>query len=348
MKIYLLVLSAILFGTSYSAWAQKAPILVESFTNTGCGPCKTQDNSLEPYLAQRQPNVVLIYVHTSTPYHSDPFYLISKGSSEYRFTSFWQLQGNPWAAVNGVDAATDFATWKSDIESADTNYSVTIGFESGPFVNGKSNLKVKLSGGSTSSVRLNVALVESGINFKNTQAYGDPVGGGNWKNVLRTILPAPQGTPAFTFSGSKDFTVTIDTNGTGWNVLNMKAIAFVEHYTQDGATEAKVVGLNVFNLALSAVSPAHSIQATSVSSPMPNPFYSSTTLPIELKNASRVTVTIVNELGAESTLIHDREINSGATSLPLDLHSYPAGMYQARVFVNGVFAGSQKLIRISD
>ncbi len=41
-------------------------------------------------------------------------------------------------------------------------------------------------------------------------------------------------------------------------------------------------------------------------------------------------------------------MKAGAASLPLDLHGYPAGIYQARVLVNGVFAGSQKLVRISE
>jgi len=86
----------------------------------------------------------------------------------------------------------------------------------------------------------------------------------------------------------------------------------------------------------------------SLGAPIPNPFYSSTSIPIELKNAARITVTIVNILGAETTLIRDRLTNAGAATLLLDLHGYPAGIYQARVFVNGVFAGSQKLVRVSE
>jgi hypothetical protein len=32
----------------------------------------------------------------------------------------------------------------------------------------------------------------------------------------------------------------------------------------------------------------------------------------------------------------------------LDLHSYSAGVYYARVFLKGVYAGSQKLVRIAE
>jgi len=346
MKTYLLVLSALIFGFTNSLRAQPAPILVESFTNTGCGPCKIPDQSLEQYVNSHQ-NVIVMNVHTNNPGKNDPFYLASQPSAYYRFYKFWNPQGNPWASVNGIASSTDWGTWHSQITSSDTAYSVHIAFLSGKFINGKSNLTIRLSGDSPQSVRLNVALLESGIKYNNTQAFGNPAGG-EWNNILRTILPTPQGTPAFMFSGSKEFTVAIDTNGTGWNILNMQAVAFVEHYTQDSATEAKVVGLNSFDLAFSAVSPTHGIQASSVSTAIPNPFSSSTSLPIELKNPSKITVTIVNELGAETTLIRDREANAGTTSLPLDLHGFPTGMYQARVFVNGVFVGSQKLVRISE
>ncbi len=346
-RAFLLVLLACSIVTTRQADAQKAPILVESFSSMNCGPCKSPDGSLDAYI-QSHPNVILMNVHTDNPHPSnDPFWVASKATSDYRFITFWATGANPWSFVNGVDASSDFATWKSNIESADTSYSAKISIVPSTFVDGKCPIEVQLTGVATNSVRLNVAVLEDGISYTNKEAYGGPPSGNTWNDILRTILPTPQGTPAFTFSGTKSFTVTLDTSGTGWKLANLRVVAFLEEYTNDNVATAKVVGLNQFSFASAAValSPAHNLK---LSAAIPNPFFTSSSLPIELKSASKVTVTIVNELGSEFTVIRNHEVSAGATTLPLELRGYPAGVYQARVFVNGVYAGSQKLVRIGE
>jgi len=335
--LVLLVLSA-------SSLRAQGLILVESFTNTDCAPCKTQDQSLEPYLTNK-PNVILIYVHSNTPSPTDPFYKASKASSDERFKVFWNPGANPWAAVNGINSSTDFATWRSAIESADANYPVTIAFSTSPFIAGKSTMNVTLIGNASTTSRLNVALVEENIPYHNTQHYGDPVGGGNWKHVLRQILPTPQGTPTFTFSGTKQFDITIDTTGTGWNVQNMHAVAWVENYPGNGGTsDAPVIGLNQFDLAKAAVAAAP-VEPLSFDPVTPNPTSGSATLRMQLKNEAHVTVSLVNELGVETNVVRDAQYHAGMAELPISMEQLPAGVYQLRVLVNGVVAQSQKVVR---
>ncbi len=83
---------------------QARPVLLESFTNTGCAPCAQANPMLYALVAQEGPSrVVLMEFHPSFPSPLDPFYLAQRGLMDARVALYGVVQA-PWVVVEGVEA----------------------------------------------------------------------------------------------------------------------------------------------------------------------------------------------------------------------------------------------------
>ena len=85
-KIFITV--AILISTFLFGSAQQLPnkniVVVENFTNTGCGPCAKFSPVLDKVGNDRLGDVICIKCHGSYPDHNDPFYLEEKSTLQQR------------------------------------------------------------------------------------------------------------------------------------------------------------------------------------------------------------------------------------------------------------------------
>jgi hypothetical protein len=322
-------------------------VLVEAFTNTGCQNCIATDGPLDQYVASH-PNVLLVYVHDDFPSPKDPFYKESQSSARYRTYTFWAVGADPQAYVNGTDAATSWQSWKSNIQTATTSYSATISF-SPVMDNGKVQLTVHCTGTSSGqAVRLNVALIESGISYNNTDLFGNPNNVPIWDNVFRQMLPADAGSAPFTLSGSQDFTVMIDTTGHGWNLANMKAIAFLQQDISSLPTDAApVLGLGVLDLStlgISATKPNYT--GASFGIPSPNPFTSLVNLPFEISHPGDVRIELLDILGRTVASTPIRFVGEGQSTFSIVGENLGPGIYEARLFFDGVFTATTKVVSV--
>jgi hypothetical protein len=336
MKLSKVAIAIVCIFAAREADAQ--PVLTEIFTNTACTNCITPDNDFDKYI-KKNPNVESIFFHTDFPSPTDIFYKTSKTTADYTITTFYNVQADPQAFVNGLDAGIKFSDWQSAIESASTSYEVTVKIKVAQIQKGAA-ISVDLSGNSAGkTVLLFVALTESNINYDNKGSFGNPEQQPIWNNVFRRMLPNSDGSGSVSFvlSGDKHFDMTFDTTGTGWNIKNMRAIAFVqeENPTQG---DAPIQGLSAISLSPLGISPAVA-NNIELGTAMPNPFNGSTSLPLNLKSASKVRVTIVNELGTEFTLTRDHEVSAGATMLRRCLSSTRVRQWSVRGLTETVAAG---------
>ena len=103
-KIFITV--AILISTFLFGSAQQLPnkniVVVENFTNTGCGPCAKFSPVLDKVVNDRLGDVICIKCHGSYPDHKDPFYLEEKSNLDERM-KFYDITAFPTLLVNGIE-----------------------------------------------------------------------------------------------------------------------------------------------------------------------------------------------------------------------------------------------------
>jgi len=71
----ILLIIALLIGTSNIYSASPRMILVEEATNTGCGPCASLNPAFQDYIMDHLDEVIPVVYHSSWPSGQDPFYL---------------------------------------------------------------------------------------------------------------------------------------------------------------------------------------------------------------------------------------------------------------------------------
>lgn len=108
-----------------------------------------------------------------------------------------------------------------------------------------------------------------------------------------------------------------------------------------------VGNINIAVLQAQSADPARGPLVTdfAVGANYPNPFNPSTTLPLELRRAGQVTLTVYDETGRA---VHTREmdLSPGHHALPIDGSAWSSGTYFARVNMNGREAATKKMLLI--
>jgi hypothetical protein len=208
-------------------------------------------------------------------------------------------------------------------------------------------LLLTVNGNTGSSVTLDVALIESGLFYVNQGAYGRPAGD-IWNNVFRKMLPGPNGTPAFTLSGTRQFRMAFDTVGTGWHLNNMQAVAFVQNVpaTQGTGAEADVQALAVLNFGTAGVVTHMIHQDFSFGVASPNPFIGSTNLSLFLGRSGDVVVDIMDLLGRKVATPINQYMGAGQSTFRIVGENLGPGIYQARLYFDGVFTATTKIMSV--
>jgi hypothetical protein len=333
----------------------QAQLLLEITRNFDCGPCKKVDPPFEHFLSQHpEYNSTTVFYHNGTPYPLDPFYLGNTADVDYRTKTFYKppiTGGNPSLYINGnfvSQSSEELNKWETvtqeiyEIERDKTHPAIELSNQD----NGDGTYSVTLNiSGATDEVRPYVIITESGIVQDNKQEYGVPESG-VWDNIFRTMIPSSNGGDPFTLQGTKTLTYTFDPRGKSWNISKLRAIALLQNVALSpvGNGSRDIVAIKASSsgfFASGAVKPGKGHQSVIA---YPNPFAESIAIPFTLQEPSHVFVRISDLLGRDvATLLNERvaEKESSVTFVP---QSIPAGTYVASIYVNGSFAGSQKLI----
>ena len=92
------LLSTLLLAVAVSA--QNRIVLVEEFTNTGCGPCASWSPELDAVIENRLGDCVAIKYHSNYPNRNDEFYNYDPDTQQKRH-DFYEVDGVPATFVNG-------------------------------------------------------------------------------------------------------------------------------------------------------------------------------------------------------------------------------------------------------
>ncbi|MBQ7512453.1 MAG: Omp28-related outer membrane protein [Prevotella sp.] len=104
MKKFLLICTLILMAISQTMGntPQKRLVLIEEFTNTGCGPCASWSPILDKAIYDRLGDCIAIKYHSGYPYSEDEFYLYDRESQQAKL-SFYGVSGVPTTFVDGIE-----------------------------------------------------------------------------------------------------------------------------------------------------------------------------------------------------------------------------------------------------
>ncbi|HXC06072.1 MAG TPA: hypothetical protein VNZ86_15045, partial [Bacteroidia bacterium] len=225
------------------------------------------------------------------------------------------------------------------------NYPGTLTATAAIDASGKVHVDLHATGSSAGvEVKAYAMLVESGINYNNTEGYGNP-DGDIWNNVFRAMIPGSTGGTAFTLNGPNDFHYIYDPTGKPWNLQNCKIYAFI----QEVPASADHVSHPIDAFAVATIAPLNGVsnsemsRSSSLGTPVPNPSTTTAQIPFQLAAPSNVRIVICDDLGREVQTIFNRfaEGSSFASFTPSGL---ARGIYYARMYADGAFVGSQKIV----
>ena len=102
-RFYSLLITVIAF--CFSATAQQRLVLVEEFTNTGCGPCASWSPLLDSCINYRLGECIAIKYHAGYPNRDDEYYLNDRESQQTRL-EFYKVSGVPATFIDGQELGT--------------------------------------------------------------------------------------------------------------------------------------------------------------------------------------------------------------------------------------------------
>ncbi len=221
-------------------------LLLEEFTNTGCGPCADTNPTIDAFLeAVGVGNVISVKVHVDWPSPEDPFYLEHPTDCDTR-TDYYGIDGVPASVVDGL----------YDLEWYGGNYYSTIGaYYDAPL---QADLAVEIAdhgdGNYTAHVGVYAtdALAEAReltLHTVVTQSYLEypsapgPNGETEFADTAIAFLPDGGGTPVTVAPGDEPQVFTFDFElGEDWDADVMEVVVFAQddaslEVLQAGTTE---------------------------------------------------------------------------------------------------------------
>ncbi len=266
MRSYLTAALCLFAFGCCEAYAEQARryVLLEHFTQAGCGPCASFNPGFEKDILRRNPGSVHhIAYHTSWP-GSDPMYDYNPSANNAR-TEYYGIFAVPQVIILGDNTAADtFEGSQELIDSIAAAGSPLAVIATESESNGVRTVEVRLTSVGdppAGEYRLQVAVVERLVEYPTPPGSN---GERSFPNVLRTMLPSAQGTavalPAAGQSATYSFPYSLDAK---WNADEIYVIAFV----QNTKTLEVINSGSTLDLKANLTASAH-CQASSGSSPI--------------------------------------------------------------------------------
>ena len=206
-------------------------LLLESFTNTGCGPCASYNPAMDALIANNADKIAAIKYHVNWPSAADPMYLHNTGENGAR-TSYYSVNSVPHVVIDGNRYSENPAQLNQNIinqlsvlespmelrltyEVDEVKNIITV------FVMGRASTDIM------GSLKLYVGVIEKEIHF--TSAPG-PNGERDFYSVMKKMLPNSTGTVLDEMMAGDYFTYVFT-----WELANvynndqLDAIAWVQN-----------------------------------------------------------------------------------------------------------------------
>jgi hypothetical protein len=250
-----LILCAFLYAIEAQADSPRK-VVVEEFTNTGCGPCASANPAFHQYIEDNFTKVIPVIFHADWP-GTDPYNDYNPDMVTYRLRTHYAsyaINGVPHAVVAGTTrglpnvAGSEWPAMKTAIEtkSAETSpIDITVTLEKGG-PNGKAGVKI-LSSQAYNNVDLFV-VVMTYVSFFDA-ANGEK----EFKWIPRRVLPADAGETINLAVGTelnKSYNFAWDTD---WEEGSIYIVAFVQNKTTKEIYQGATSPYNMPTVAVATV-----------------------------------------------------------------------------------------------
>lgn len=232
MKKTTLLLASLMMLFALKVNAQNERILLlESFTNTGCGPCASYNPAMDALIANNADKIAAIKYHVNWPSANDPMYLHNTGENGAR-TSYYSVNAVPHVVIDGThyngspgqinqNTINQLAAIESPMEMRLTYEVDEVKNTITVYVMGRASTDL------TGSLKLYVGVIEKEIHF--TSAPG-PNGERDFYSVMKKMLPNSTGTVLNEMMTGDYFTYSFTWELANiYNMDQLDAIAWVQN-----------------------------------------------------------------------------------------------------------------------
>lgn len=219
-----------LFSLKISAQNTRV-LLLESFTNTGCGPCAAYNPGLDALIASNPDKVVAIKYHVNWPSAADPMYLHNTSENGSR-TSYYGVNSVPHTVIDGIRFSGNPAQINQSLIDQYQAIQSPMELRLTYVVDEASNtITVHVMGRATTdiagSLKLYVGVIEKEIHFNSAPGSN---GERDFYSVMKKLLPSASGQALGSLAANDYFTYSYT-----WELANvydmsqLSAIAWVQN-----------------------------------------------------------------------------------------------------------------------
>lgn len=232
MKRFTVFLASLMMLVSLKTNAQNERMLIlESFTNTGCGPCAMYNPGMDALIANNRDKVVAIKYHVNWPSSADPMYLHNTSDNGSR-VSYYGVNSVPHVVVDGNrfsgnsgNITQSIIDQLSVIESPlelrlfwelnEAQDAITV------HVMGRASTDIE------GSLKLYVGVIEKEIHFNSAPG---PNGEKDFYDVMKKLLPSSSGQSLNSLEANGYFAYTFTWKLANiYNMDQLDAIAWVQN-----------------------------------------------------------------------------------------------------------------------
>ena len=241
MKRFTLILASLLMLICMKTNAQNQRILLlESFTNTGCGPCAQYNPGMDALIAANPDKLVAIKYHVNWPSATDPMYLHNTAENSAR-VSYYGVNSVPHVVVDGNRFSGNSGNITQSIINQLTVIESPMELRLSWELNAdQSVVTVYVMGRASTAIqgnlKLYVGVIEKEIHFNSAPG---PNGERDFYQVMKKLLPNQQGQILGEYAEGEYFAYSFS-----WEVANfynldqIDAIAWVQNGTSKEVIQA--------------------------------------------------------------------------------------------------------------
>ena len=233
MKRLSILFASLLMLVSLKANAQNGRILLlESFTNTGCGPCAAYNPAMDALIAANSDIIAAIKYHVNWPSATDPMYLHNTSDNGAR-TSYYGVNAVPHVVVDGNHFSGSPNQLNQNVinqlQAIGSPFELRLGYEVDPAAN---TITVNVMGQSSQEIignlKLYVGVIEKEIHFNSAPGSN---GERDFYSVMKKLLPNASGAYIGNVAAGDYFAYSFT-----WELANiydmsqLDAIAWVQNY----------------------------------------------------------------------------------------------------------------------
>lgn len=241
MRRFTLFFASLLMLICLKANAQNQRILLlESFTNTGCGPCAQYNPGMDALIAANPDKLVAIKYHVDWPSAADPMYLHNTAENSAR-VSYYGVNSVPHVVVDGNRFSGNSGNITQSIINQLTVIESPMELRLSWEMNAEQTvITVHVMGRASTAIqgnlKLYVGVIEKEIHFNSAPG---PNGERDFYQVMKKLLPNQQGKVIGELSEGDYFAYSFSWEVANFYDLNqIDAIAWVQHSTSKEVMQA--------------------------------------------------------------------------------------------------------------